>query len=180
MQTKKYISLCNNSGFSAIFEFYSSEEVEQVQKLMISESSIQHGHDHEHTKWMSSKMRLMKKMMNSNQSTSTSKPRRNNSVPESGDVIRVCSDCQTTKTPLWRSGPQGPKSLCNACGIRQRKARKLQSMPMSSDRGHTVPFKKRFKITTTESSAFHPRLLPQDEKDAAILLMALSCGLLHS
>ncbi|WVZ79658.1 hypothetical protein U9M48_027213 [Paspalum notatum var. saurae] len=39
-------------------------------------------------------------------------------------VIRVCSDCNTTKTPLWRSGPRGPKSLCNACGIRQRKARR--------------------------------------------------------
>ena len=24
-------------------------------------------------------------------------------------VIRVCSDCNTTKTPLWRSGPCGPK-----------------------------------------------------------------------
>ena len=24
-------------------------------------------------------------------------------------VIRVCSDCNTTKTPLWRSGPRGPK-----------------------------------------------------------------------
>jgi hypothetical protein len=23
--------------------------------------------------------------------------------------IRVCSDCNTTKTPLWRSGPRGPK-----------------------------------------------------------------------
>lgn len=93
---------------------YSSEDVEQVEQLMISESSIQHGHDHEHTKWMSSKMRLMKKMMNSNQSTSTSKPRRNNSVPESGDVIRVCSDCRTTKTPLWRSGPQGPKVVIHS------------------------------------------------------------------
>ncbi|RCV22618.1 hypothetical protein SETIT_4G234800v2 [Setaria italica] len=39
-------------------------------------------------------------------------------------VNRVCSDCNTTKTPLWRSGPCGPKSLCNACGIRQRKARR--------------------------------------------------------
>ena len=24
-------------------------------------------------------------------------------------VVRVCSDCNTTKTPLWRSGPCGPK-----------------------------------------------------------------------
>ncbi|KAK4747029.1 hypothetical protein SAY87_026066 [Trapa incisa] len=39
-------------------------------------------------------------------------------------TVRVCSECKTTTTPLWRSGPQGPKSLCNACGIRQRKARR--------------------------------------------------------
>ncbi|CAA7025407.1 unnamed protein product [Microthlaspi erraticum] len=54
----------------------------------------------------------------------------NNIVSENGYngsnncVIRICSDCNTTKTPLWRSGPRGPKSLCNACGIRQRKARR--------------------------------------------------------
>ena len=24
-------------------------------------------------------------------------------------IIRTCSDCNTTKTPLWRSGPCGPK-----------------------------------------------------------------------
>lgn len=24
-------------------------------------------------------------------------------------TVRVCSDCNTTKTPLWRSGPKGPK-----------------------------------------------------------------------
>ncbi|KAL6212297.1 hypothetical protein ACLB2K_017517 [Fragaria x ananassa] len=39
-------------------------------------------------------------------------------------AARVCSDCCTNTTPLWRSGPRGPKSLCNACGIRQRKARR--------------------------------------------------------
>ncbi|KAK2977707.1 hypothetical protein RJ640_013725 [Escallonia rubra] len=37
---------------------------------------------------------------------------------------RSCSDCKTTKTPLWRIGPAGPKTLCNACGIRFRKNRK--------------------------------------------------------
>lgn len=25
------------------------------------------------------------------------------------NTIRVCADCNTTKTPLWRSGPRGPK-----------------------------------------------------------------------
>ncbi|KAM7481742.1 hypothetical protein LguiB_006325 [Lonicera macranthoides] len=34
---------------------------------------------------------------------------------------KCCGDCKTTKTPLWRTGPSGPKSLCNACGIKYRK-----------------------------------------------------------
>ncbi|GJN15254.1 hypothetical protein PR202_gb02150 [Eleusine coracana subsp. coracana] len=34
---------------------------------------------------------------------------------------RRCANCDTTSTPLWRNGPQGPKSLCNACGIRYKK-----------------------------------------------------------
>lgn len=37
---------------------------------------------------------------------------------------KTCADCGTTKTPLWRGGPAGPKSLCNACGIRSRKKRR--------------------------------------------------------
>ncbi|OIT03177.1 PREDICTED: GATA transcription factor 15-like [Nicotiana attenuata] len=35
--------------------------------------------------------------------------------------VKTCADCGTTKTPLWRGGPAGPKSLCNACGIKSRK-----------------------------------------------------------
>ncbi|XP_009795635.1 GATA transcription factor 16-like [Nicotiana sylvestris] len=38
--------------------------------------------------------------------------------------LKTCADCGTTKTPLWRGGPAGPKSLCNACGIRSRKKRR--------------------------------------------------------
>ncbi|KAK1387516.1 GATA transcription factor [Heracleum sosnowskyi] len=37
---------------------------------------------------------------------------------------KTCADCGTTKTPLWRGGPAGPKSLCNACGIRSRKRKR--------------------------------------------------------
>ena len=32
-----------------------------------------------------------------------------------------CHLCQATETPLWRAGPDGPKTLCNACGVRYRK-----------------------------------------------------------
>lgn len=31
---------------------------------------------------------------------------------------RVCSHCHSPDTPQWRAGPDGPGTLCNACGIR--------------------------------------------------------------
>ncbi|CAI0628314.1 unnamed protein product [Linum tenue] len=181
-------------------------------------------------------------------------------------VVRVCADCNTTKTPLWRSGPRGPKSLCNACGIRQRKARRAMAaaaaaaavaaeggadldttaplpppppattIKLKTGKGkHAnknklapsanshLPFKKRCKfaaprgrkatigsnsssssknkVTTTttdnnnsdnklcfedlvailsKSCSAIQRVFPQDEKEAAILLMALSYGLVQS
>lgn len=116
------------------------------------------------------------------------------------------------------------QSLCNACGIRQRKARRAMAAAAAAANGTilaadattmksstkvqrkekkpkngngVVPqFKKRCKLTASPSrgrkkicfedlaisisknSAFQ-RVFPQDEKDAAILLMALSYGLVH-
>ncbi|KAG1800891.1 white collar 2 type of transcription factor [Suillus plorans] len=33
----------------------------------------------------------------------------------------VCVTCGRTDSPEWRKGPQGPKTLCNACGLRWAK-----------------------------------------------------------
>ncbi|XP_010242203.1 PREDICTED: GATA transcription factor 21-like [Nelumbo nucifera] len=190
-------------------------------------------------RWMSSKMRLMRKMKNSDRvgmdkpvNTNMHKFQQdhhhrspspwemdtssNSSSNNANNTVRVCSDCNTTKTPLWRSGPRGPKSLCNACGIRQRKARRAMAaangtlLPTeassmknkvhhkekrSSETGYVQQYKKRCKLATSprsmkkvcfedftinlsKNSSFH-RVFPQDEKEAAILLMALSCGLVH-
>lgn len=135
------------------------------------------------------------------------------------------------------------QSLCNACGIRQRKARRAMAAAgangiisgTSSKKSSTgttatssnktqqkskiitcnspannsnLPFKKRCKlvggstsssspnqqggksknkklciedltIILSQNSAVHQRVFPQDEKEAAILLMALSYGLVH-
>ncbi|XP_038719721.1 GATA transcription factor 11-like isoform X3 [Tripterygium wilfordii] len=38
---------------------------------------------------------------------------------------RKCTHCEVTKTPQWREGPLGPKTLCNACGVRYRSGRLL-------------------------------------------------------
>ncbi|XP_022926635.1 GATA transcription factor 21-like [Cucurbita moschata] len=143
-----------------------------------------------------------------------------------GAIIRTCSDCNTTKTPLWRSGPRGPKSLCNACGIRQRKARRAMAEAANGGNSTAVVLKTNKAIikpaatmkrkhkevvaatTTTaaaaaasaaggggrrklcvedvkmgrrlsEISSTYQRVFPQDEREAAILLMTLSYGLLH-
>ncbi|KAK1417395.1 hypothetical protein QVD17_26522 [Tagetes erecta] len=219
-------------------------------------------------KWMSSKMRVMLKMKKSDHVNPngyipttqevknlddhkhmTSQPieeaynSSNSTSPNNNIQIRVCSDCNTTKTPLWRSGPRGPKSLCNACGIRQRKARRAMAaaaiaennnsnmfinrsmiMPLKVTKpqhkdhkklhkGQVTKYKKKqyskqmitrtnitppVPLSSPSSSSCAVRkncveellvslrkkltfyhVFPQDEKEAAILLMALSCGYAH-
>jgi len=34
---------------------------------------------------------------------------------------RRCGSCNAHATPLWRNGPLGPKTLCNACGVRDNR-----------------------------------------------------------
>ncbi|KAM0935154.1 putative transcription factor C2C2-GATA family [Dioscorea sansibarensis] len=38
---------------------------------------------------------------------------------------RRCSHCGVQKTPQWRAGPLGAKTLCNACGVRYKSGRLL-------------------------------------------------------
>ncbi|KLU84029.1 white collar 2 [Magnaporthiopsis poae ATCC 64411] len=46
----------------------------------------------------------------------------------------VCTDCGTLDSPEWRKGPSGPKTLCNACGLRWAKKEKKKNA-----RNGTVP-----------------------------------------
>ncbi|KAG1346619.1 GATA transcription factor 12 [Cocos nucifera] len=46
--------------------------------------------------------------------------------PSAGPAVadgRKCLHCATEKTPQWRTGPMGPKTLCNACGVRYKSGR---------------------------------------------------------
>lgn len=38
-------------------------------------------------------------------------------------INKKCTHCEVTETPQWREGPMGPKTLCNACGVRYRSGR---------------------------------------------------------
>lgn len=52
----------------------------------------------------------------------------------------VCTDCGTLDSPEWRKGPNGPKTLCNACGLRWAKKEKKRNGSMSNvgSGGNTV------------------------------------------
>ncbi|XP_010545872.1 PREDICTED: GATA transcription factor 21 [Tarenaya hassleriana] len=201
-------------------------------------------------KWMSSKMRLMKKMiahkrpMDRNLHDVDHKKKTSpdhstvydNGHGHNNGVIRVCSDCNTTKTPLWRSGPRGPKvnphsnyqiqftagSNDSPAGqppqqLALAKKKTHNKNKRTSDHFSPPPKAKKCKITAVDaspaaaddsgtqsksspssssssssnkfgfddltiilskSSAFQ-KVFPQDEREAAILLMALSYGMVH-
>jgi hypothetical protein len=75
--------------------------------------------DNTSLKWMPSKKRIIHKMMEDQRSSKNKFEKEkllgyddnssNNNSSNNNITIRVCSDCHTTKTPLWRSGPTGPK-----------------------------------------------------------------------
>ncbi|KAJ2904546.1 hypothetical protein MKZ38_007878 [Zalerion maritima] len=44
----------------------------------------------------------------------------------------VCTDCGTLDSPEWRKGPSGPKTLCNACGLRWAKKEKKRNASVSN------------------------------------------------
>ncbi|XP_043697490.1 GATA transcription factor 2-like [Telopea speciosissima] len=64
-------------------------------------------------------------------SSSSSRRRRRRDEEESRreNVVvqpaRRCTHCLAQRTPQWRAGPLGPKSLCNACGVRFKSGRLL-------------------------------------------------------
>ncbi|GLT80021.1 hypothetical protein SLA2020_514840 [Shorea laevis] len=73
----------------------------------------------------------------------TQKPGRgsngNSNAPANDPLLaRRCANCDTTSTPLWRNGPRGPKSLCNACGIRFKKEERRATAANANNGGATA------------------------------------------
>ncbi|CAM8995039.1 unnamed protein product [Rhodiola kirilowii] len=117
-------------------------------------------------------------------------------------IKKICSDCGTNKTPLWRGGPAGPKSLCNACGIRSRKRRRALlglNKPeeekrnkktnnnssidegVSSDTSNSGEVEKKLRsnlkltgLTWKRSTAGKQNRKLGEEEQAAVLLMAMA------
>ncbi|KVI12530.1 GATA transcription factor 16-like [Cynara cardunculus var. scolymus] len=116
----------------------------------------------------------------------------------SSNQTKCCTDCHTTRTPLWRGGPAGPKSLCNACGIKYNKKRRAvmvgfdkngrrtsKSAKRKGDLKMKMKMKMRLMMINKKQEqrkrSSYERGKPwwnklREEEQAAILLMAISCG----
>ncbi|KAG8055464.1 hypothetical protein GUJ93_ZPchr0001g29545 [Zizania palustris] len=55
--------------------------------------------------------------------TSSAPAHSGGSTPAAAGEGRRCLHCETDTTPQWRTGPMGPKTLCNACGVRYKSGR---------------------------------------------------------
>ncbi|KAJ8759193.1 hypothetical protein K2173_004200 [Erythroxylum novogranatense] len=95
-----------------------------------------------------------------------------NSSPQ--QAVRKCMHCEVTKTPQWRAGPMGPKTLCNACGVRFKSGRLFPEyrpaasptfVPSVHSNSHKKVLEMRTKIDQipmTGAMENSPELIPND------------------
>ncbi|KAJ9554837.1 hypothetical protein OSB04_009451 [Centaurea solstitialis] len=74
------------------------------------------------TSWSQQYLELSNKKCTTPNSSSCSGQEEGSSGQGQG---RKCTHCLSQRTPQWRAGPQGPKTLCNACGVRYKSGRLL-------------------------------------------------------
>ncbi|KAI8142859.1 hypothetical protein BJV82DRAFT_669502 [Fennellomyces sp. T-0311] len=67
-----------------------------------------------------------------------------------------CHSCHTTETPEWRRGPDGARTLCNACGLHYSKLLRKGSLTIQSQ-GFLLESTDRSK--SSNGAAQHPRII---------------------
>ncbi|KAF8021113.1 hypothetical protein BT93_G1519 [Corymbia citriodora subsp. variegata] len=84
-------------------------------------------------------------------------------------AVRKCMHCEITKTPQWRAGPMGPKTLCNACGVRYKSGRLFPEyrpaasptfVPSLHSNSHKKVLEMRSKVDDPDEMANPPELIP--------------------
>ncbi|KAH7691476.1 Zinc finger NHR/GATA-type protein [Dioscorea alata] len=92
-------------------------------------------------------------------------------------VVRKCMHCGIQKTPQWRAGPMGPKTLCNACGVRYKSGRLFPEyrpaasptfIPSLHSNSHKKVVEMRLKSNRNQ--------MPHSESDSPALK---NCDLIH-
>nr|XP_043629523.1 GATA transcription factor 4-like [Erigeron canadensis] len=89
-------------------------------------------------------------------------------------VRRRCTHCASEKTPQWRTGPLGPKTLCNACGVRYKSGRLVPEyrpaasptfvLTQHSNSHRKVMELRRQKETMMSNNIYHQQLLSSEQQ----------------
>ncbi|KAL0378185.1 UNVERIFIED_CONTAM: GATA transcription factor 12 [Sesamum radiatum] len=108
---KPFLAKDSSSSHDDVRELSSSPP----DKLYITEHKI---NDDIHSSMNAPCVNLSRKPRSKRRNRSLQSKSRNNFTKN-----RRCSHCETENTPQWRMGPEGPKTLCNACGVRYKSGR---------------------------------------------------------
>lgn len=93
-------------------------------------------------------------------------------------VVRKCLHCDIQKTPQWRAGPMGPKTLCNACGVRYKSGRLFPEyrpaasptfVPDRHSNSHKMVVEMRVKSSHTKTTTPAIPSLPVSAKGCELL-----------
>jgi len=82
---------------------------------------------------------------------------------------RICTQCGSTDTPLWRRGPHGPKTMCNRCGIRwkRKEDKKAGKKPNSNKKKkESIPKVKKIRTSSDRESFSSSSLSPSHDSDS--------------
>ena len=95
---------------------------------------------------------------------------KNANAKEAGSrtIGRKCQHCGAEKTPQWRAGPLGPKTLCNACGVRYKSGRLVPeyrpaSSPTFSNELHSNSHRKILEMRRQKQLGFS-QMKPVDKR----------------
>lgn len=92
-----------------------NNETKPIKKLLSLPTGQTHsnGHSNNHQAGTSSSHQSSKPQAQQQQHSTHTSPQLSSTAPDDG---QQCSNCGTTKTPLWRRAPDGTL-ICNACGL---------------------------------------------------------------
>lgn len=83
--------------------------------------------------------------------------------------VKCCTKCGAIKTPQWREGPFGPKTLCNACGV--KRTRKLRAEQDGN---------KRRRLTASPAKQYTTKAAPKPVySHGKLLFFSLFCYFYH-
>lgn len=138
LSSSSLIRSCNSSASSydlnAFFHDYDEEEEEHasMQPSKAKSSSTLAVSNHHQAKLSAKKAESVQKIRSFRPTTAPSTTTDyyyyycDDDINDRSRVsMRKCSHCGSQTTPQWRAGPMGPKTLCNACGVRYKSGRLL-------------------------------------------------------